>query len=57
MEQGHCKSIRDASWGELDHPQESLPKTIEILLCMLDGAERRHRLRMRWSEGRLDPRR
>jgi hypothetical protein len=20
MERGHCKSIRDASWGELDYP-------------------------------------
>ena len=30
MERGHCKSIRDASWGELDYPQEPLPEAIEI---------------------------
>jgi hypothetical protein len=55
MEQGHCQSVRDAAWGELDYPQEPLPEAIEILLCLLDGAERRHRLMMRWSGGRLDP--
>lgn len=55
MEQGHCQSVLDASWGELDYPQEPLPEAIEILLCLLDGAERRHRLMMRWSGGRLDP--
>ena len=51
MEQGHCQPVCDASWGELDYPQEPLPKAIEILLCLLDGAERRHRLMMRWSGG------
>jgi hypothetical protein len=55
MEQGHCKSVRDAGWGEFDYPQEPLPEAIEVLLCLLDGAERRHRLMMRWSGGRLDP--
>jgi hypothetical protein len=53
MEQGHCKSVRDAGWGEFDYPQEPLPEAIEVLLCLLDGAERRHRLMMRWSRGRL----
>jgi len=52
MEWGHSKSIRDASSHEFDYPQESLPEAIEMLLCLLDGAERRHRLVMRWS-GRL----
>ena len=29
---------------EFSYPQESLPKAIEILLCLLDGAERRRRI-------------
>jgi hypothetical protein len=51
MEQGHCQPVRDAGWGELDYAQQPLPEAIEILLCLLDGAERRHRLMMRWSGG------
>ena len=55
MEQGRSQPVRDAGWGALDYPQEPLPEAIEILLCLLDGAERRPRLMMRWSGGRLDP--
>ena len=44
MEWGHCKPVGDASWREFSYPQESLPKAIEILLCLLDGAERRRRI-------------
>jgi hypothetical protein len=55
VERGHCKAVRDANWsGEFSYPQETLPAAIEILLCMLDGAERRHKLKMRWSGRWLD---
>jgi hypothetical protein len=50
-ERGHCKSVRDAHRSEFSYPQETLPATIAILLCMLDGAERRHKLKMRWLAG------
>jgi hypothetical protein len=49
MEWGHSQSLRDVSWGEFDDPHALLPEAIEVLLCLLDGAERRHRLMMRWS--------
>jgi hypothetical protein len=55
MERGHSKSIRDASSPEFNRPQESLPEAFEILLCLLDGAERRHRLMMKWKECLDDP--
>src|SRR6476646_11052807 len=36
-------------WPEFDCPQEPLPDEIRILLWLMDGAERRHRLAIRWS--------
>ena len=36
-------------WAEFDRPQEPLPDEIRILLWLMDGAERRHRLAIRWS--------
>ena len=39
-------------WAEFDCPQEPLPDEIRILLWLMDGAERRHRLAFRWSEPR-----
>jgi hypothetical protein len=36
-------------WAEFDCPQEPLPDEIRILLWLMDGAERRHRLAIRWS--------
>jgi hypothetical protein len=36
-------------WAEFDCPQEPLPDEIRILLWLMDGAERRHRLAFRWS--------
>jgi len=50
MERGHCKPICDASSREFNYPQESLPDAIEILLCLLDGAERRRRLLLGWRK-------
>src|SRR5262249_38128600 len=49
MEWGHCKPVGDACWREFSYPQESLPKAIEILLCLLDGAERRRRILLGWT--------
>jgi len=36
-------------WAEFDSPQDPLPDEIRILLWLMDGAERRHRLAIRWS--------
>jgi hypothetical protein len=36
-------------WPEFVCPQEPLPDEIRILLWLMDGAERRHRLAFRWS--------
>ena len=36
-------------WAEFDRSQEPLPDEIRILLWLMDGAERRHRLAFRWS--------
>jgi hypothetical protein len=36
-------------WAEFDRPQEPLPDEIRLLLWLMDGAERRHRLAIRWS--------
>jgi len=36
-------------WPEFDCPQEPLTDEIRILLWLMDGAERRHRLAIRWS--------
>jgi hypothetical protein len=36
-------------WAEFDRPQEPLTDEIRLLLWLMDGAERRHRLAFRWS--------
>ena len=36
-------------WAEFDCPQEPLTDEIRLLLWLMDGAERRHRLAIRWS--------
>jgi hypothetical protein len=36
-------------WAEFGCPREPLPDEIRILLWLMDGAERRHRLAIRWS--------
>jgi hypothetical protein len=36
-------------WPEFDCPHEPLADEIRILLWLMDGAERRHRLAIRWS--------
>jgi hypothetical protein len=34
---------------EFDYSQQPLPDSIRVLIWMLDGAERRHRLARRWQ--------
>ncbi len=39
---------------EFDYSQQPLPDHIRVLLWMLDGAERRHRLQRRWRDRAAD---
>jgi len=53
MSAGQCKEIRDVSCDELDCSHEPLPEAISILLCLLDGAERRHNLMTKQAAPKL----
>ena len=46
---GKCKFIREIKWGKSDYVQEPLPEEMRLLLCLLEGAERRQNLLRRWS--------
>jgi hypothetical protein len=46
---GRCKFIGEAKWNEVKDAQESLPEEMRMLLCLIDGAERRQNLLRRWS--------
>ena len=46
---GKCKFIGEIKWDKSDYVQEPLPEEIRLLLCLLDGAERRQNLLGRWS--------
>jgi hypothetical protein len=53
---GRCKFIGEAKWNEVGYAQEPLPEEQEplpeemrVLLCLIDGAERRQNLLRRWS--------
>jgi hypothetical protein len=48
LERGQCKVIREATCDAFDYSQEALPDTFKILLCLIDGAARRHRLMTKW---------
>jgi hypothetical protein len=41
--------LHEAKYDAFYGSQGPLPERVSILLCFLDGAERRHSLRMRWS--------
>jgi hypothetical protein len=47
--EGKCKSIGEAKGNEFDGVQEPLPDAMRVLLCLIDGAERRQSLLSRWS--------
>ena len=38
---------------EFDYPQDPLPTQLSVLLCLLDGSERRHQLQAKLNALRL----
>ena len=46
---GKCKFIGETKWDKSDYVQEPLPEEVRLLLCLLEGAERRQKLSRRWS--------
>ena len=46
---GKCKFIGEAKWDKSDYVQGPLPEEMRLLLCLLEGAERRQNLLRRWS--------
>jgi hypothetical protein len=46
---GKCKFIGKNKWNKSDCAQEPLPEEMRLLLCLLEGAERRQDLSRRWS--------
>ena len=46
---GKCKFIGETKWDKSDYVQEPLPEEMRLLLCLLEGAERRQNLLRRWS--------
>jgi hypothetical protein len=49
IERGQLRSLRASSWTAMNVQTECEPE-LEILLCLLDGAERRRRLLKRLLE-------
>jgi hypothetical protein len=47
--EGKCKFIGEAKWNEFDCAKGPLPDAMRVLLCLIDGAERRQSLLRRWS--------
>jgi len=47
--EGRCKVVGEAKWNEFGCAQEPLPEAMRVLLCLIDGAERRQDLLRRWS--------
>ena len=48
IDEGTCQLIGEAKSNEFDGVQEPLPDAMRVLLCLIDGAERRHRLVRKW---------
>ena len=46
---GKCKFIGEIKWDKSHYVQEPLPEEMRLLLCLLEGAERRQTLLRRWS--------
>jgi hypothetical protein len=46
---GKCKFIGEIKWDKSVYVQEPLPEEMRLLLCLLEGAERRQNLLRRWS--------
>jgi hypothetical protein len=49
IDEGACQLIGEAKSNEFDGVQEPLPDAMRVLLCLIDGAERRHRLVRKWQ--------
>jgi hypothetical protein len=49
IDKGKSRLLHEAKYDAFYGSQGPLPESMRILLCLLDGAERRHSLRMRWS--------
>jgi hypothetical protein len=49
IDEGKCQLIGEAKGNEFDGVQEPLPDAMRVLLCLIDGAERRHRLGRKWQ--------
>ena len=47
--EGRCKVVGETKWNEFGCAQEPLPEGMRVLLCLIDGAERRQNLLRRWS--------
>jgi hypothetical protein len=45
---GECKCICEGNWDEYRCAEEPLPDRMRLLLCLIDGAERRQALLRRW---------
>ena len=45
---GKCKFIDETIWDKSDYA-ELLPEEMRLLLCLLEGAERRQNLLRQWS--------
>ena len=48
IDEGKCQLMGEAKSNEFDGVQEPLPDAMRLLLCLIDGAERRHRLVRKW---------
>jgi hypothetical protein len=46
--EGKSTLIHEAKCNECDCLQEPLPESMRVLLCLIDGAERRRSLVTRW---------
>ncbi len=46
---GKCEFIGETKWDKSDYVQEPLPEEMRLLLCLLEGAERRRNLLRHWS--------
>ena len=49
IDEGTCQLIGEAKSTEFGGVQEPLPDAMRLLLCLIDGAERRHRLVRKWQ--------
>jgi hypothetical protein len=45
---GKCKCLCEAKWDAYGWAEEPLPDRMRLLLCLIDGAERRQALLRRW---------